>query len=562
MTLSISNITKSFGYYQVLNGISFTVNIGERIGLVGANGVGKSTLLKIISGELEADDGEIRLTPGAKIGYLAQVIKNVEDQSVADLIADALSDVNALEAQMRDLEALMAEAKRDVVDTLIAAYGAVTEQFERRGGYDLDYRLEIIMTGLGVGHIDHERDFITLSGGEKSRFGLALLLLKAPDILLLDEPTNHLDDPMLVWLERYLQAYAGAILIVSHDRLFLNKTATAIVEIDEYTRLAKRYSGNYDSYHAAQIQEHRQWEANYAAQQEEIKSLRYALKVSARQNSNDRKSHRTENDKFMRHDYIASHEKTVSKRVRSTEERLKRIEADPIPEPPGKMRFKADFDPQLFRGKVPLVVSGINKSFGERCVLRDIHFSLETNSRVVLVGPNGAGKSTLLKIIMGLLPPDSGEVHISPAVDVGFLHQEQGAFDPRRTLFEAYQAGMDRNEQQLKAIVLSSGLFRYDDLQKRVDDLSSGQERKIQIARLMAGQANMLILDEPTNYISLDVLEEFEQALQSFSGPILAASHDRRFMQQLGGQIWELRDGALIKYLEGYTEYMAEMMRI
>ncbi len=546
MFLTISNITKTYAFHQVLNQASLTLNAGERIGLVGANGVGKSTLLKIVTGEIEADSGSVMLTPGAKIGYLPQAIAGFEGKTLADLIADSMSYLRELEAQMRALEQQMESARDNTLDSIMLNYGEVSEQFERHGGYEIDHRVDTVLDGLRVGHIPREREFATLSGGEKARVGLAMLLLKAPDVLLLDEPTNHLDFTSLNWLEGYLQGYHGGILIVSHDRQFLNRTVNAIVELDEHTHTTKRYSGNYDAYHQAKVQERRTWEIEYERQQEEIKALRIEIKETARRNSNYR-AH-SDSDKYIRNAKIATHDRTVSKRVHAAEEKLKRIEANPIPKPPEPLRFDPAFDPEMLKGRMPLVVSGVTKAFGERTVLDDVSFTLGVHSRVVLVGPNGAGKTTLLKILVGLERPDSGEVHLNAAVKIGYLDQEGVTLDAVKTVLEAAHDGMPYTQQQIITILLRSGLFRYDDLSKRVGELSSGQRRKLQIARLIAERTNLLALDEPTNYVSFDVLEGLEEALRHFPGPVIAASHDRRFIEQFQGEVWELRDGAIMKY--------------
>ncbi|MCZ2098145.1 MAG: ATP-binding cassette domain-containing protein, partial [Anaerolineae bacterium] len=281
----------------MLNDVSFVVNAGERIGMVGANGVGKSTLLKIITGEIAADSGTVTLALERKLGYLAQIIEGYDDQTLAALIDASVAYLRELEAAMRALEQQMTTATPHALETIMAHYGDAADQFERYGGYDLDYRIDIVLTGLGVAHLARDRQFGTLSGGEKARVRLALLLLQSADVLLLDEPTNHLDFDTMNWLENYLRGYRGAILVVSHDREFLNRIATAIVEIDEHTRTAKRYSGDYDSYHRAKRQEREKWVREYAQQQEEIKELRIAIKQTAHRNSNYR-AH-TDNDKFV-----------------------------------------------------------------------------------------------------------------------------------------------------------------------------------------------------------------------------------------------------------------------
>jgi macrolide transport system ATP-binding/permease protein len=558
MNLTIQHIAKTYGYHTVLRDISFTLNAGERIGLVGANGVGKSTLLRIITGEVEADSGTIHTRTGARVGYLAQALTAPPRHTLTRLIDDALAHLHALEAEMRRLEQAMSAADPESLSGIMQAYGETAEKFEHYGGYDMAYRVDMVLDGLGIGHIPRERVFESLSGGEKARAGLALLLLQAPDVLLLDEPTNHLDYASLGWLEDYLQTYRGGVLIVSHDRHFLNRAVTAIVEIDEHSRSARRYSGDYDSYSQAKRQERRKWQQDFARQQEEIKALHIEIREVARRNDNYRPP--PDGDKFIKFFKSSQHDRTVARRVHSAEEKLKRIQADPVPRPPDDLRFKPDFDPDALRGRTPLFASRLCKTYGERMILDGVTFTLGVESRVVLVGPNGAGKSTLLRILAGHEAPDSGEVMLHPAVRIGYLDQEQHLLDGNQTVLAAYAAGLDGTEQQHKATLLQSGLFRLDDLDKRVRQLSLGQQRKLQIARLIAHKANLLILDEPTNYVSFDVLESLESALADFPGPIIAASHDRRFIQQFGGEIWSLQDGQITIHSGGYAAYCALLM--
>ncbi len=542
MYLQVAHVSKSYGYHSVLHDVSLVLNAGERVGLVGANGVGKSTLLKIIAGVVQADSGSAALSPGMKIGYLPQIITGADTQTVDDMLAGAMRHLTDLENQMRALEMAMTQPDSDV-NAVMAEYGEISEAFERYGGYEIDYRIELILSGLGIPHIPREQRFGTLSGGEKARLGLALLLLGASDVLLLDEPTNHLDSFSLTWLEAYVVAYRGGMLIVSHDREFLNRTVNAIIEIDEHTRTAKRYSGDYDTYQAAKIRERAKWEADYAAQQAEIEALTLAVKETSRQNRNYR-TH-TDSDKFVRNDKIAAHAATVSRNIRAAEEKLARILENPISQPPASLRFDPAFDPAALKGRLPLIASGLTKFYGERAVLCDVSLAVAARARIALVGPNGAGKSTLLKILIGLEKPDSGSVQINPAVRIGYLAQDSGLFDPAQTAFAAFRAGLELPDQALITILIRSGLFRYDDLNKRVGELSSGQGRKLQIARLIADGANLLALDEPTNDVSFDVLEALEDALRYFPGPVIAASHDRRFLQQFGGEVWEVSDGKL-----------------
>lgn len=557
MALIARDISKTYGLHNVLNGVSLILNMGERIGLVGPNGVGKSTLLKIITGELEADGGSIVLSSGMHLGYLAQVLTGVDDQTIADMIALAMQKIRRLETRMRELESQMTQQTGETLDAVMQEYGEVGELFERYGGYEMDYQADTVLNGLGVGHLPRDRKMGTLSGGEKTRVGLAMLLLGTPDILLLDEPTNHLDFASLNWLEGYLSAYRGAVLIVSHDRAFLNGTVNAIVEIDEHSRTAKRYAGNYDVYQAAKQTERRKWEQDYERQQEEIKALNLEAKETARRNTFRPTS---DNDKFVKNIKIATHANTISKKVRAAEEKLSRIMANPIPQPPMPMRFDPRFDPNALRGHLPMVASNISKAFGSRQILESISFTVSPKARILLAGPNGAGKSTLLKILAGDEKADEGEVYINPAVRLGYLDQESMNFDPSKTLFEAYKEGMEGSDQQMKTALIKSGMFRYEDFEKPVSGLSSGQRRKLQIARLIGARCNLLLLDEPTNFVSFDVLEAMEMALHDFPGPVIAASHDRRFMQVFGGEIWAVENGRLIQHLDGYEGYMASMM--
>jgi macrolide transport system ATP-binding/permease protein len=553
--LTLSHLSKTFGLQRVLNDVSLTLGSGDRLGLVGMNGAGKSTLLKIIAGVLPPDTGTVTLAPRMELGYLPQVLQTGDAETIAGLIAGALAPLRLLEAEMRALEHQMASATDDL-DPIMQRYGDVAERFERAGGYDADHHVEIVLAGLGVDTLPRERTVATLSGGERSRVGLALLLLQSPDVLLLDEPTNHLDVASLNWLEGYLAAYRGAMLVVSHDRVFLNSTVNAIVEIDEHTRQIKRYTGNYDAYRAAKLLERRQWELTYRTQQDELKLLRKEIREGAHRNNNYR-AH-TDNDKFVVNIKKATHDNTVSRRIRVAEEKLKRLEAELVPEPPDDLRFNADFDPNRLKGRAPLYVSGLTKRYGDCVILNDLHFTLDTQSRVVLVGPNGAGKSTLLKLLAGLEKPDSGEITASGGVNIGYLDQEGTRFAPGMTLFEAYRSGLPGDDQQNKATLIVSGLFRYEDFDKPVGALSSGQQRKLAIARLIAGRANLLLLDEPTNYVSFDVLEAFESALADFPGPVVAVSHDRRFLERFGGELWELADGALLRHTGTYAEVRAE----
>jgi len=386
---------------------------------------------------------------------------------------------------------------------------------------------------------------------------LAALLLAAPDLLLLDEPTNHLDFVALAWLESYLKEYQGGVLVVSHDRQFLNQTVTTIVEIAEHSRAAKQYTGNYDFYAQIKVQERLKWVADYWAQQEEIWELRKLMKTKARVNPFARAPR--DNDKFAFTFKAEKMQVSLSRNIRSAEEKLQRIEEDPIPKPPQELKINPDFDPQMLTSKTPIAVTGVSKAYGNQVVLDNVSCTIEPQSRIVIIGPNGAGKSTLLKLMAGTALPDSGSVEVAPSVVIGHLDQEQETLVTVGSLFDVYRNGRIGDREEMKAELLSYGLFAWPDLRKPAATLSVGQKRKLQIAALIAHKANLLLLDEPTNHISLDVLEEFEQALLSFAGPVVAISHDRRFIERFANEIWEMRDGRLTRFLGDWQRYQEPM---
>ncbi|MCC6455023.1 MAG: ABC-F type ribosomal protection protein [Caldilineaceae bacterium] len=555
MLLSVEQISKAYGDNQVLNQVTFALNPGQKLGLVGANGVGKSTLLKIVVGEIEADGGKVALAPGTRLGYLPQVLNDADALTVDQLIMASLAELQQLEMRLRELETAMASANGNL-DALLADYGEVSEQFERRGGYDLEHRRETILAGLQIEHIDRARRVGTLSGGEKSRVGLAALLLQEPDLLLLDEPTNHLDFLALTWLEGYLHDFRGGLLAVSHDRHFLNQTVGAIVEIDEHSKEAKLYNGSYDFYAQVKAQERIKWEESYWAQQEEIWELRKVIKLKARQVGHSNRAPR-DNDKYIVYFKSQRVDDAVARNLRAAEEKLRRIEEDPIPKPPRPLEINPTFDPAALVSRIPLLASELHKRYGQQVILDSISLAVDASSRVVIIGPNGAGKSTLLRILAGVEQADQGSVTRAPSVVLGYLDQEQQTLAPQQSVFESFHAGRAGDYEEFKAELLGYGLFTYPELAKPVGALSVGQKRKLQLALLLAERANLLLLDEPTNHISLDVLEEFEQALSNFDGPVIAVSHDRRFIQRFAREIWELQEGKLIRYRGGWEEYTA-----
>lgn len=548
--LAVRGLEKSYGAVSVLQSITLIINEGERIGLVGPNGVGKSTLLRILMGLEEKDAGSFSYATSTTAGYLPQSTPDFYGQSMQDLILEAAGHLRQLEEQMHHLETAMSDPSRaEQLSELLCAYDHASGRFQDAGGYDLDYRIDMLLAGLRLDYLPREREVETLSGGERARLGLAALLLRSPDLLLLDEPTNHLDFASMEWLENYLAAYRGGVLMVSHDRQFLNRIVNRICEIDEHTHHLKEYAGNYDAYVQTRAAEHLKWVEDYNRQQEEIQELRKRIKEAAH---HARRNYHTprDNDRFAKAYYEQSVQRTQARTLKAAEVQLARIEADPVPKPPEILRVHSLFQSEAIASREVLRIQGVTKSWDERRVLDQVELVLSARSRIVLVGSNGAGKTTLLKLIMGQESPDSGTIQFAPGARPGYLPQEPEDLNPEKTVLETYRYEQLGYESEFTARLIGYGLFRLEDMLKAVGQLSPGQKRKLEIACLMARQPNILLLDEPTNYVSLDVLEAFEEAILNFPGPVLAISHDRWFIQRFGGEYWELNAGKLVKRQE------------
>ncbi len=506
MLLAARAIAKSYGPHRILDGVSFLANAGDRISIVGANGAGKSTLLRILAGQESPDAGAVITAPGAQLGYLAQTPPAFVGQTTGDLLAAATVPLRALEARMRALEAAMATAGPDELPALLNDYGAVSTRFQDHGGYELDATIETILAGLRLTYLPRMRAVASLSGGEKARLGLAQLLLQQPDILLLDEPTNHLDFASLAWLEGYLSRKRGAVILVSHDRAFLNATVGAILELDDVTRKLTPYPGDYDAYAAAKAAARARWEEEYAREQEEIVSLRKRIRESARLVGHNKPF--TPGGKRDKMAYDAAGERvaaTISRNVRAAAEQLARIEADPIPKPPKPFHFSGRFAAESIHSREILSADRIAKTYGDRRLFADLSFILTPGARIFLAGPNGAGKTTLLRLLLGLESPDAGAIRRSPAARTGYLAQESPPAAPGATLLATYREGLVGYDDAFIAGLIGYGFFRLEDMAKPVVALSAGQRRKLELARLIAARPNVLLLDEPTNYIRLVV---------------------------------------------------------
>ncbi|MGZ4106661.1 MAG: ribosomal protection-like ABC-F family protein [Tumebacillaceae bacterium] len=546
MALAFRSVSKSYGEKVILDNVSFTLNTGERVGLVGANGVGKSTLLKMVMGDVEIDGGEVVVPPGVEVGYLPQTFDFADELTIAELIFQSQRELRELETRIRELADRMADTSGAELDRVMEEYGDLSARFEQRGGYEMEYRTELVLEGLRLGHVAKERRLSTLSGGQKTRVGLAALLISAPDLMLLDEPTNHLDFATLAWLEEYLSGYGGALLFTSHDRQFLNRTATRILEVDEYKHVIKEYVGNYDHFMVQKQRERIRWEEDYVRQQEEIKELKLRMKETGHQVAHNRAP--KDKNKMAYNKHGAAVQSAVSRNVRSAEKALERIYKEKIPMPPQPMRFKADFNPEALHNKTAMMVANVYKSFADGTELfKGISFSLDSKSRILILGENGTGKTTLLNLLAGKVEASEGTVFVAPEIKLGYLQQEDSYPFPEETVLEAFRKDLVGYRDEHVAKLLSYQLFTYEEMERKVGQLSPGQYRKLQIAKIMSSDANLLLIDEPTNHITFDVLEEFEQALERFPGPVLTVSHDRWFINRFRGEVWTLEKGTLVQ---------------
>ena len=541
--LTVRQLGKAYAMHVVLDDVSFSLTHGEHVGLVGANGAGKSTLLRIIAGEESPDAGTVSLLARTRCGYLPQRVQVDGEATILQLVQQQVGDLEALEATMRELEQRMTDSDPDEVERAMEEYAIVSTQFEQRGGYTLEHRIETVLHGLGLAHIALDRRVTTLSGGERARIGLAVLLLQAPELLILDEPTSHLDAASLGWLEEYLKAYAGAILLVSHDRLFLNRTVSAILELDEHTHGVARYGGDYDFYRLEKSRERQRHEDAYERQQAEIKELRAATRDKARKVANGRGPR--DSDKVAYNNRGASVERAVARNVRNAEERLERLEAARISRPPKLLRVVTHFEQDALRSADALRLGHVAKRYGSREVLHDVSLNIGPRSRILVTGPNGAGKSTLLRIAAGVEAPDDGVRAVAPGAVLGYLAQDPPNVPRGVNVLDAFGKDLPTGADTLRGILLRYGLLREEDLHKAADDLSVGQRRKAELARLIVQQPNVLLLDEPTNHLAFDVLEALEDAILAFAGAVVAVSHDRRFAEHFAAERLLLQDGSI-----------------
>lgn len=530
MILSCNNITKTFGTDAILSDCSFHIEEREKAAIVGPNGAGKSTLLKIIMGRLPADDGTVTISKDKTLEYLAQHQNLSSDGTIYDELLSVKKDIIALEEKIRETEQQMKNATGEQLDTLLDQYTKMNHQFELENGYAYQSEIVGVLKGLGFTEDDFSLPVNTLSGGQKTRVALGKLLLSKPDIILLDEPTNHLDMESIRWLENYLLGYNGSVIIVAHDRYFLDRIVTKIIEI-ENTHVTV-FSGNYTAYADKKKILRNMQLKEYLNQQREIKHQQEVI---------------TKLKQFNR-------EKSI-KRAESREKMLDKLE---VVDKPAEINDKMNIElnPSVISGNDVLSVSHLSKAFDDNTLFTDISFDIKRGERVALIGNNGTGKTTILKIINDILPADSGEIKLGSKVTIGYYDQEHHVLDPDKTLFDELQdAYPDLNNTQIRN-TLAAFLFTNDDVFKYIRDLSGGERGRVSLAKLMLSNANFLILDEPTNHLDMVSKEILENALNSYTGTVLYVSHDRYFINTTATRIIELVGQTTVNYIGNYDYYI------
>ncbi|WNR44038.1 ribosomal protection-like ABC-F family protein [Paenibacillus roseipurpureus] len=530
------NIKKYHGAQLVLENVTFEIHQGERVGLVGRNGSGKSTLLRLISKMEKPDEGQLTVRKDTGIGYLAQIPTTWESFTVYDVLAASFQKLLACRSTMRELEGEMASPAvlndEKQMDQLLKRYAQLQERFEREGGYELDARIDQVANGLRIAKGMYERDFASLSGGEKTKITLASQLIGKPDLLLLDEPTNHLDLAGVEWLEEYLKHYDGACIIVSHDRYFLDLVVTKIVELEdgESTTYHSSYSGYVKEKEVRLLQQF----AEYQEQQKVIKKMKETIKQLIEWGRIGG------NEKFFRRAF--SMQKALDRM-----EKLKRPVLDPK---------AADFDlkPEDRSGRRVLHFENVTKQYGDKLLLGQANGSIEYGEKVMIVGHNGSGKTTLLKMLLGDVQPDGGELELGARVDIGYLAQQAYPADDKKSVLAYFceEAKLEEGEARGR---LAAYLFYGADVFKSVSSLSGGEWTRLRLALLVLRKPNLLILDEPTNHMDIASREALEDALEEFPGTVLAVTHDRYFMNRLARKIWELDKGKITVYLGNFDAY-------
>ncbi len=533
--ISVQDIEKSFGAHQVLRGVSFSLQKGEKMGLVGVNGCGKTTLMRIITGEMEADGGQIHKNKDLRIGYLAQV----DDIALTDTVWGALlrvfEPVIAMEKRLHELEKQMEQDNDpDTALRLTETYQRLLEKFNEAEGYAYEGEMLGVLNGLGLKPEMHQRQVSTLSGGERTRLSLARLLLRKPDIILMDEPTNHLDLEAIEWLQDYLKEYKGSLLLISHDRYFMDQVCTTMGELLGGRMI--KFSGNYTEYMCKRTADFENRMKAYNLQQKEIQREQAIIE---RYRSFNR-------------------EKSI-KAAESRQRRLDKVER--LEKPMEEQHVRFSFDVRRRSGEEALEVKGLAKTFEGEKVFENISFKLRTGDRVALIGPNGVGKSTLFKILTHHLTPDKGSVRFGANIDVGYYDQHQQELNPSNTVLDEVWNSFPAMEQSKIRGALGLFLFSGDDVFDTIGSLSGGERGRVALTKLMLRKDNLLLLDEPTNHLDMDSREVLEDALQDFPGTILAISHDRYFINRFADRVMVMSDNGVTEYLGNFDDYVEKRDR-
>lgn len=530
MILACQNICKAFGDNEVLKNASFHIEEREKAAIVGINGAGKSTLLKIIMGEMAADDGQTVINKGASIGYLAQHQEMQSGNTIFDELLTVKQDVLDLEARIRSMELSMKQVQGAELQELMDQYARLSHEFEQKNGYAWKSEITGVLKGLGFAEEDFSKHVDTLSGGQKTRVSLGKLLLSKPDIIMLDEPTNHLDMGSITWLETFLMNYQGAVLIVSHDRYFLNRVVTKVIEIDQGQ--VTTFMGNYSDYAQKKAMLREAQMQAYLNQQREIK---HQEEVIAKLKSFNR-------------------EKSI-KRAESREKMLDKLD---VLDKPSEVKadMHIELEPRVVSGNDVLTVLGLSKAFPPQTLFTDLDFEIKRGERVALIGSNGTGKTTILKILNQVIPADAGEVHLGSRVQIGYYDQEHHVLHMEKTVFEELSDAYPTLTNTKIRNVLAAFLFTGDDVFKRIKDLSGGERGRVSLAKLMLSEANFLILDEPTNHLDIVSKEVLEDALNHYTGTVLFVSHDRYFINTVATRILDLENQGLTNYIGNYDYYL------
>ncbi|MGB8643824.1 MAG: ABC-F family ATP-binding cassette domain-containing protein [Anaerolineae bacterium] len=548
--LQLTNISKAYGALPVLDGVSFIVHRGERVGLVGPNGCGKTTVLRIITGLEQPDAGAVALDTGATIGYLPQGQELALGDTVGAVIRSGLTELEGVRERMEVYAERMGQG--DTSEQMLSDYGEAVARFESLGGYEIEHRIDEVLAGLGLGDIPLAAPVNRLSGGQRTRLGLARLLLSFPALLLLDEPTNHLDIQALEWLEEFLGRYPGGVLLISHDRTFLDRTVSRILELDDRTHHLRVYVGSYSEYEAARARELEQQRAEWQDQQDEIARLKAAA-AHVRGLARFRKGGKADSgDKFAK-GFFANRGLETVRRAKSIERRVEHLLTDDkIDKPLASWQMKLDFGEMPRGGQLVVTLNNLGHAYDGRWLFRNVDQLLRHGERVALMGPNGTGKTTLLRIITGELAPTEGEIRLGTNVHPGYMPQEQEVLDPDQTPLDLMRSLAPLSETDARHL-LHQFLFVGDEVFTASGRLSYGERARLLLARLVVIKCNCLVLDEPVNHLDIPSRERFEAALDAFPGAILVATHDRAFIDRFATSIWALEAGTIRVYPDRET---------